>query len=224
MPPQDTKERLLDTAEELFAVHGFSATSLRMITAEAGVNLASIHYHFGSKEKLIEAVFTRRLEPLNRERLRLLDACERGTRGAPGEGRPVLEDVLKAFLIPPFQMLSTGGVEGSRFVKLLGRTFMDPGSHPEKIIGKHFHEVSSRFSTALAEALPDLPGEEITWRFHFMIGTMAHTLAAGFCLEFLSEGRGDPTDAEGTLARLVPFLTAAMGSPAPNLKREEMLS
>ena len=69
----DTKARILEVAERLFMEHGFSATSLRMITGDAKVNLASVNYHFGSKEALIEAVFTRRLSPLNRERIKHME-------------------------------------------------------------------------------------------------------------------------------------------------------
>ena len=46
----DTKQKILDAAEQLIAEQGYAATSLRQIIAEAGVNLASIHYHFGSKD------------------------------------------------------------------------------------------------------------------------------------------------------------------------------
>src|SRR5512143_118352 len=92
----ETKDRILDAAERLFAEHGFDATSLRMITAEAGVNLAAVNYHFRSKDALIEAVFSRCIRPLNRERLRLLAAVEEASGGAP----PRLEDVIRAFVTP----------------------------------------------------------------------------------------------------------------------------
>src|SRR5437867_6100600 len=91
-----SKERILDVAERLFAERGFAATSLRNITAEAAVNLAAVHYHFGSKDELIEAVFARRLGPLNRERLRLLEAC----RAAAGGGSPSVEELLEALIAP----------------------------------------------------------------------------------------------------------------------------
>jgi AcrR family transcriptional regulator len=68
----DTKQKILDCAEKLFALHGFRGTSLRRITAAADVNLAAVHYHFGSKDGLIEAVFERRMEPLNEERMERL--------------------------------------------------------------------------------------------------------------------------------------------------------
>ena len=60
-----TKERILGAAEVLFAQHGFDGASLRQLTAAAKVNLAAVNYHFGSKEKLVEEVFRRRLDALN---------------------------------------------------------------------------------------------------------------------------------------------------------------
>ena len=94
--PVATKDRILDAAESLFMEHGFEATSLRSITAAAGVNLAAVNYHFGSKEELFQAVLTRRLDPMNQERLDLLSALERAA--AP---RPVAcEQILSAMFVP----------------------------------------------------------------------------------------------------------------------------
>src|SRR3954453_20324524 len=73
----DTKTRILDAAERLFVEHGFEATSLRSLTSAAGVNLAAVNYHFGSKEELFQAVLTRRLDPMNQERIDLLAKVER---------------------------------------------------------------------------------------------------------------------------------------------------
>jgi AcrR family transcriptional regulator len=96
----DTKERILDTAERLFAKQGYAATSLRGIIAEAGVNLAAVHYHFHSKEALLEAVILRRSVPANRERLALLDRFEKEGEGNP----PSLEKVIEAFVAPTLRM------------------------------------------------------------------------------------------------------------------------
>ena len=79
----NTRESILDTAEALFAQQGHDGTSMRQITGAAGVNLASVNYHFGSKESLVQAVLKRRLEVLNRERLRLLDELESQSGGKP---------------------------------------------------------------------------------------------------------------------------------------------
>ena len=64
-----TRQALLDTAERLFAEHGYGATSLRRITAAADANLAAVHYHFGSKQDLFVALFRRRVQPVNRQRV-----------------------------------------------------------------------------------------------------------------------------------------------------------
>src|SRR3954466_12128972 len=109
-PPVDTKQRILDSAEQLFAHHGFEATSLRTIIADAKVNLAAIHYHYHSKEALIDAVLLRRLEPINRERIEMLDKC--------GENAS-LEAVLEAFVAPALRF----GCKS--FVKLMGRVITE---------------------------------------------------------------------------------------------------
>src|SRR5690242_5145363 len=109
---KDTKERILDAAEGLFAAHGFADTSLRKIVREANVNLASVHYHFHSKEALLEAVVLRRAEPLDRERLELLDALER--RGA---GFPSVEEVLEAFILPTARLMQDPAGGGLRFAE-----------------------------------------------------------------------------------------------------------
>src|SRR6266436_9898623 len=82
----DTKQRILDSAERLFAEYGFAGVSLRAIIADAKVNLAAIHYHYRSKEALFDAVILRRLEPINDERLALLDQYQRTAES----GRPEL--------------------------------------------------------------------------------------------------------------------------------------
>ncbi|MFO7982053.1 MAG: TetR family transcriptional regulator, partial [Desulfuromonadales bacterium] len=98
MSQQDTKERILDAAEGLFAREGFHGTSLRAITTRAAVNLAAVNYHFGSKDTLIEAVFERRLTPLNRLRLQRLDEVKK--RAERSGGKPETRDVLAAFIEP----------------------------------------------------------------------------------------------------------------------------
>src|SRR6478736_9839979 len=98
--PIVTKERILDAAETLFMEHGFEATSLRAITTAAGVNLAAVNYHFGSKEELFQAVLTRRLDPMNQERIELLGRIEREAGGRALS----CEKILFAMLIPALKL------------------------------------------------------------------------------------------------------------------------
>ena len=94
MPASDTKERILDAAEELFAESSYDSTSLRGVTRAADVNLAAVHYHFGSKQALYEAVVTRRVSDVNRDRLERLAALER----AAGGGSIPIEALVEALI------------------------------------------------------------------------------------------------------------------------------
>ena len=168
-----TKERILDAAEALFSDQGFATTSLRSITAAAEVNLAAVNYHFGSKEQLIEEVFVRRLGPINRERLENRDRWERGA----GEEGPTLEQIIEAFLGPPLRMGHEPERGGAVFVRLLGHTISQPDDRIREMFTRQFREVVPRFIAAFRRRIPDLPTAEIFWRFLFLIGSMAHTMA-----------------------------------------------
>src|SRR3982750_1892652 len=111
-PPHETRTRILDAAEELFMQHGFEATSMRALTARASVNLAAVNYHFGSKHALIEAVFRRRLDPMNATRIAGLDKLEATERSPPPEA------IIRAFLSPGLPLLEDAKGGGRHFVRL----------------------------------------------------------------------------------------------------------
>jgi AcrR family transcriptional regulator len=196
-----TKEKLLDTAERLIGEQGYAATSLRQIIAEAGVNLAAVHYHFGSKEELLDAVVTRKVTPVNEARIARLDRVE----AKAGSGPPVVEKVLESFLIPTAEAAS----RDPGFVRLMGQMLAE-GMMPQ-IVEKHFRPTSMRFVSALRRALPVLPEEELLWRVHFMVGAMAHTMCRAPILPLMA---GDEGDMELRMKRLVTFLGAGFRAPA----------
>jgi AcrR family transcriptional regulator len=202
----NTKDRILDAAERLFARDGFEATSLRAITAEAGVNLASVNYHFQSKDALVQAVIGRRLGPVNARRLALLDVYESQTGGAPVP----LERILDAFLRPIIELV---GSHAHEFVPLIGRIYTEPGEFAARLYKQQFEPLRHRFIPLLHRTLPELPIDELVWRLHFSIGALAHTMAASAMLALMSEGRCDLSDVEGTLARLKTFITAGLIAP-----------
>lgn len=209
-----TKDRILDAAERLFGDRGFTDTSLRTITAEAGANLAAVNYYFQSKDALIQAVFARRLGPLNQERMAMLDACE----ARAGDGPLPIEDVLRAFLEPAFKV---GHERASTFGRLLGRMYIDPGDIFERIFREQFGAARVRFLGAFRRALPELPPEEMFWRMHFLIGALAHTMAGLHHLKVTSEGLCDASDPDNILNRLIPFLAAGFRTPASNLPNRD---
>ena len=206
----NTKERILDTAERLFAAQGYAATSLRSIIAEAGVNLAAVHYHFHSKEALLEAVILRRSVPANQARLALLDRFEKEAGGNPIP----LEKVIEAFVAPTFRMSRDPESGGMVFMKLLGRLHAEGDLLP-RILASQFGDVLQRFGSALRAALPDLPLEELFWRLNLAIGALAQTLRGGSkALETISD-LSFPFNSETALERLVAFLSAGFRAPVP---------
>jgi AcrR family transcriptional regulator len=202
----NTKDRILDAAERLFAHDGFEATSLRAITTEADVNLAAVNYHFQSKEALVQAVIGRRMGPVNAQRLALLDAYE-----AEADDGPVpLERIMDAFLRPVIEMV---GSHAHEFVPLIGRLYTEPGEFAVRLYKQQFEHMAQRFIPALQRSLPELPHAELAWRIHFAVGALAHTMGASRLLKLMSGGLSDVSDVEGTLARLKAFVSAGFTAP-----------
>lgn len=216
----DTKTALLDAAQSLFAETGIAQSSLRSITHAAKANLASVNYHFGSKEGLVQAVFARRIGPLNRQRLDLLDRC-----ATDDEGRPDLECLLRAFIEPAVTMISSDEVGDQEFAKLLGRMLFEPNNELRSLMMEEFRQVSERFTLELSRVFPGAPQEEIVWRFHFMVGSLAHTVAGRYMISHRLECLQLPEDddIETLTSRLVDFLRAGwqgIGSGVPGHEKE----
>jgi AcrR family transcriptional regulator len=213
----DTRERILDAAEQLFVERGFEATTLRMITARAGVNLASVNYHFGSKEELVHELFRRRLTWLNHERLRALESYEEKARG--GALKP--SQVLDAFFGTSLRMAADTESGGHTFMRLLGRTYSDPNEFVRNFLAEEYAEVVERFTGALYRALPSVPRSEILWRFHFMLGAMAYALAGTDALQIVADksGEDDPKD---MAARLMSFLLGGLRAPLPDIEAKDV--
>ena len=206
-----TKDRILDAAERLFARDGIEATSLRAITAEAGVNLAAVNYHFQSKDALVRAVIARRVVPVNQRRLELLEACER----AAGDGPLPVEGVLDAFVRPVVEIYASHARE---FVPLMGRIYTEPAEFVEQLYKDHLEQVAMRFIRAYERALPDLPRVELLWRLHFSIGALGHTMGASHILRLLSEGQCDLSDVEETIRRLEAYMLAGLRAPVAEVE------
>jgi AcrR family transcriptional regulator len=207
-PQHETRTRILDAAEELFMQHGFEGSSMRALTTSAGVNLAAVNYHFGSKDALIEAVFRRRLDPMNTERISALDELEKpGHMLAP-------EAIIRAFLGPSLRMIEDAKGGGRNFIRLLGRTYTDPAKDIRALIGQMYAPAMERYKNALERALPQMPREELVWRMHFMFGTLAYTLAATDTVQLIAGCKPeDRYDARLLEDRLTAFLAAGLHAP-----------
>ncbi len=205
---QETKKRILDAAERLFGERGIEATSLRAVIAEAGVNLAAVHYHFGSRQGLLREVIRREFDPLNRQRLELLDKYE----AEAGNGAVPLRKLLEAFVAPVIRA-AADPKHGMDLTKLAGRLLGEPDYFVGEVAPVIFKDLSKRFGRALARTLPEVPARELFWRMMFGVGVMAHTLRIAPYAEALSNGLCKKPDPEKTLERVVTFLEAGLRAP-----------
>jgi AcrR family transcriptional regulator len=210
MSQPDTKERILDAAEHLFATEGFHNTSLRAITGDARANVAAVNYHFGSKEALLEAVFERRLVPLNRLRREHLEAIRQAARTSGH--RPAATVALRAFIEPTLRFRDSGpGAEA--FVRLVGRAIAEPDDTLRKIFMQQMEPIFFLLYDTLREALPHLSQSDLFWRLHFALGAMSHTMCMAGRFQLLPPGVTPPTDATSLTTLLLAFITAGMEAP-----------
>lgn len=204
----DTRSRILDVAEVLFMEQGFDGTSMRMITGQAGVNLAAVNYHFGSKEHLIQEVFRRRLTELNKVRLACLDVLEAEAGDTPIKPSRIVD----AFFGTALRMAADVEGGGHTFMRLLGRTYTEPQGFVRKFLAEEYAECVERFLAALYRALPEVDRNEILWRFHFMMGAMSYAIAGTDALQLVT-GKFDDEDPSRLVSRLMSFLLGGLRAP-----------
>ena len=211
----DTRARILDAAERLFMAHGYDGTSMRQITGEAGVNLAAVNYHFGSKEALIQEVFRRRLNWLNEERMRALDEMETAADGQALKPSQIVD----AFFGSMIRMAEDEERGGVIFLRLLGRTLTEPSDFIRAFLAHEYKTVVERYKEALFRSLPDVPKAEIVWRFHFMLGATSYAIAGTDALRLVTDWGIEAEDSEDRLDRLLPrlisFLIGGLRAPLP---------
>jgi len=199
----DTRERLLDVAERLFAEHGFDAVSLRAITTDAGANLAAVNYYFGSKEALIEAVVARLVEPVNRKRIEILD-------GIRQEELRDARSIVIAFIDPVLEAAARGVGGDNRFFKLMSRCMAARDERVSRLVMRQFPEVVARFVEIICECGPGVSSNTAHLRLLFMAGAMAHSLFHHDKLAILSKGRCDLPSFDVLREEMVVFLAAGL--------------
>ncbi|QDQ29404.1 TetR/AcrR family transcriptional regulator [Chitinimonas arctica] len=207
----DTATRILDAAEELFVEHGFEATSMRMITQRAEVNLAAVNYHFGSKDALFKGVFTRRLTPLTQLAVQNLDGLE----AEAGERPLAVERIMQAFMDAALDIAYDPKRGGVIFVRLLSRTFIE--THPvlRESLPRHYEELVARYAQATAKALPELDAIELQWRLNFAFSAIFNAFAGNNILRlFVTDPVVNARDPRLIATYLVPFVVAGLTAPA----------
>jgi AcrR family transcriptional regulator len=202
-----TKAQVFGAAERLFALHGFQNVSVRDITAEAGVNLASVNYHFGSKDALLFEIFRRRTAELNRERARMLhEASDRHG------GDPPVREILEALFAPPLRW-SDPANDRRISIQFIIRARSEGTAEMREALQNDVSHLE-RFANALIKARPDLPRETVYWRLHFCLGMVHNNRFAEFDrLHHLSGGVTREGDVKALLARMLDFAEAGFQAP-----------
>jgi AcrR family transcriptional regulator len=200
----DTKEQLITVAERLFAERGFAGTTLRNVVSEAGVNLAAVSYHFGSKEELFRAVVCRFAHPVTEKELRLLSELQAGPK------LPSVEDILTVVLKPSLEILTQDQDNQLMHAQFMGRCRTEP-KPIQRIANEEFAVVTEACLDLLQRVLPDQSRSQLYWKFDLVIASLIRVLTeAGQPHSLLKSNR--PEDIQATTQQLVQFLSPGMRS------------
>lgn len=202
-----TKDKILDAAEQLFATTGFAETSMRQITTKAGVNLASVNYHFGSKKALIKAVVDRYLHLFLPSLLDEINALEKQ------KSNFTVEELFTCFKRPLLNLEQVSAEGAIYFIRLIGRGYIDFQGHLRKFITDKYGEELEQLQNAFRKTMPELSEADVFWRLHFTMGTSVFTLSAADALKDISKvDFGKEMDTEAILDQLLPYLAAGFAN------------
>ena len=201
----ETSQKILTTAESLFAEHGLNGVSLRQITARAGVNLAAVNYHYYDKEALCREIFIKRLRAINLTRLGELTQAEARLAGSPVP----LDEIIGIMSRPLFLSDSdpTGYNAASR--RLLGRIFCEPLPFTVEILATELQPVMTRFCQAIRRHAPGLSPQDFIWRFSLVVGAMHHAMATLHDMKARTNGVCRNDDPDGALRNFIIFAVQA---------------
>jgi AcrR family transcriptional regulator len=201
---KSVRDRLLDTAEELFCEHGFAGTSIRDIAAAAGCNIASVNYHFGSKDNLYLEVWRRHLFLMREIRISSIDNVM-----SQKNGQPQLEDLLSAFAdsyIGPLMDES----KGPRFIKLMAREMIDRRLPEDIFVKELIVPTVTAFRGALLSVCPQLDRSKITLVILSFVGQLMHSLHVKVMFEQTGEPEILKFDLNEAIDHIVKFSVAGI--------------
>lgn len=212
----ESRTLLLDVAERLFASNGYFGVSTRDICSAAGVNPAAVNYHFGTKEKLYESIFVRRIVPLNEARRALFQKI----LSAPQSERPAVRAVAEAWIRPLFEIPRSHATAPIIIMRFIGQVLSTP-QHNERLI-EYYDEVGGDFMEALKRAMPELSKDEIFWRYNYIIGSIVFTEGgmarnARLPRSYMDHmGAIEPSESAeaDAMERLIQFVTSGLSSPS----------
>ncbi len=208
-----TRQMILDAAERCLAEGDFDGTSLRSISEAAGVDIALLNYHFGSKENLVSEVISRRTSVIHEARVRALEEA----RHRAGTASPTVEAIVTAFLEPWLKKLAYDNANWQNYNRLLCRLSMMPKY--VSLVSGSLDATALHFINAFRAALPKATPQAIYWGYMFLIGAMVMVMARNGRVERLSNGLCQSDDIDAILKEMVPFLTGGFHALASGNER-----
>ncbi|WP_225421463.1 TetR/AcrR family transcriptional regulator [Sphingomonas parva] len=198
----ETMEQILDAAEYLFSKHGLYGVTLKDVAKRVGVHHTLLNYYFEDKNKLFEAVFSRRALVTSERRMKALDEYE-----TAAAGKPSVEGALRAFLDTDLDLYIEGG-DGWKNYAALGAQVANTPEWGAQLMDEHFDPVVLRLIGLLKQALPDCAAEDIFWGYHFVTGALMLTLARTGRIDKLSDGLCKSEDFAAVKERMATFMAA----------------
>jgi AcrR family transcriptional regulator len=202
------RERILHSAEELFAEGGFNGVSMRDIAANARVGLGQLTYYFESKRDIYLTVFLNSGFRITSERKRrLVEAREKYGR------KPIPVKVLISGFVAPY--LDYARADGATYVRLYSRLHTEPADLAQDVRSRVYDETTLDYADAFREALPNIPAEVLYWRLTFMMGAYNFAFIRSGRLEVMSRGEMTSDDLDSVLKQVLPFIEAGLRAPVP---------
>ena len=212
MASDQTRTAILAAAERLYADRGFGDVTLRDIVAAAGVNLAAVNYHFGSKDELIAELFVTRSIATNRERLNELKAAEEA-----GGGRADIDAILRALVGPTLRGCLGPDRERSTAARFMIRASIESVPPIRRIKNREVDHLR-KFAAAMRRSLPDRSEVDLFWGLHFALAMAHHTIRESERLTRLSDGKCDLNDVQAIIERIVAVSVVALTGAAAEKK------
>lgn len=201
-----TEEKILDTAEEMFALHGFHGVTMREVARSAGFDASLLSYYFQNKHGLFEAVFNRRAGVLNQERMEALDAYEKSAGTAM-----TVEGCIDAFIRPVFWWSMRGGPGWKHYFALVAQV-NNTAVWGGETMGRYFDPVVHRLIGLIRKTLPGAQDSDLYWSYHMMTGALTLSLSETGRIDRLSGGLCRSGDLEAIFQKFVPYAAAGFRS------------
>ena len=200
---QETKARLLRTTETLFASKGVAGVTMRGVAEKAQTNLASVHYHFGSKEAMVLEMIQSKIEPINSKRRKRLVEAKVKFADKP---LPNIE-IFRALIHPVGEEVEKQITNQNGIIEIISRSFTEPAEFLDKIQKRFFGELSQVFMTELKKSNPNANEEDLYWNYHLAVSSMLGTLAQHRRMIDFSVGKYNQNDVTAMIDRLIIFVS-----------------